>query len=116
MKVPRVDWNAQDLMDTVSFVTERTIRQDWKVPESASVYTALVPISDLEARINAEEESPWEDFIVGRRAFPPIMVIVRSNGYTHIADGNHRVHYWERQGYTHAPAWVIDKRLRRRLR
>jgi hypothetical protein len=51
----------------------------------------------------------WESFSP-RATFPVAEVFISHVGDTLVTDGNHRVTYWQEQGMTHAPAWVIDER------
>jgi len=41
---------------------------------------------------------------------PAVEVTIGKNGKFKINDGNHRISAAQEQGYTHIPAWVIDKR------
>ena len=56
----------------------------------------------------------WSDLEMSRgRAVPPAKILVDKQGVLHILDGNHRITFWNNQGYDLIPAWVIDERPKR---
>ena len=53
----------------------------------------------------------WDEFrFHSRHGMPPMKVRVTPRGEVQILDGNHRLKFWQDQGYSSFPAWVIDQR------
>ena len=121
---PDVDWNHQDLQDSVRHVTSASIIRDY-VPERergrVTVYPAYVASEQVPHEVCAEEECDdddeedgggydWDEFSF-HGTFPPAKLSVDRHGKIHIVDGNHRIRYWRSQrSYQSIPAWVIDYR------
>lgn len=56
----------------------------------------------------------WSDLQEShRKSIPPAKILVDKQGVLHILDGNHRITFWNNQGYDLIPAWVIDERPKR---
>jgi hypothetical protein len=116
--VPNVDWSARDLQDSAKRVNEDTVLRDY-VPKDqqneVQVYASWIPAEDMprEKLVEEEDNDPngydWSEYSA-RGTFPPAKVEVDKNGKASIVDGNHRVRYWQEQGRSHIPAYVIDHR------
>lgn len=118
---PDVEWDSQDLQDSVERPNADSIRKDYGGPDD-TVYQSYVPIEDTPHPVLAEEGNvvqegdedvigyDWSELQRGRGSPPPVKIYVDKNGRAEILDGNHRVKFWEGRGYTHVPAWIIDAR------
>lgn len=58
-----------------------------------------------------DEYYEWSELFLSAGAFPPVKILVDMDGSPRNVDGNHRAAFWFVQGMTHAPAWVIDRRI-----
>jgi hypothetical protein len=125
-RAPAVDWYAQDLQDS-GRVTEASLLRDYNEGKPALVYQSYIDVNDIPDPVLAEEEDrkrggdeeddegsgyDWEELRMSgnRRSTPPIKVRVTPRGKVEILDGNHRLRFWQEQGYDSYPAWVIDQR------
>jgi len=123
---PGVDWYAQDLQDS-GRVSEASILRDYNGGKPALVYPSYIDVNDMPDPVLAEEEDrknrdneddenasyDWEELQSrgSRRSSPPPMKVrVTPHGKVEILDGNHRLRFWQEQGYSSYPAWVIDQR------
>ena len=57
----------------------------------------------------------WSNF-EPTATYPAVEVRITPKGDIDLVDGNHRVSYWKRIGFTHAPSWVVDLRPCKRAR
>jgi GNAT superfamily N-acetyltransferase len=114
---PAVDWYGEDLQDTSKKVDEDSILKDYGGGKPGKVYRAYVDPSILEPKLAEEEDEDggsyaWEDLEAtrGRKPVPPAKIVIKQNGKVEISDGNHRIKYWQDQGFDSIPAWIIDRR------
>jgi hypothetical protein len=130
LNAPKVNWSAPDNYDRKVLTTSRSILKEWgQTAESARgpadphagvqykdaaknprAYRALVPLSELDGYRTADMIAS-KGFTRGG-AYPPIKLELSPQGKPFVIDGTHRMLYWKQQGFTHAPAWVIDYRKR----
>lgn len=123
---PLVNWYKKDLDDHSSPVTMESLRSDYNLSESVSIYRSWIPLWLLSERlweeVDGDEDGStsyldWSNYTPDG-IYPPIKVDVSnslndSNSYhltIHIRDGNHRIRYWKKQGLFWAPAWIFDAR------
>lgn len=107
MEVPPHDFSEPDLETGADRRTETVIRNKYAQP-SDDVYEAYVPIEDLPPP-KYEGELDADYFHRGSRPYPAVVLRSDASGNLTIVDGNHRIAAWERAGYTHVPAWIIDE-------
>ena len=110
-KRPSVNFNQQDLPDSVRVVNEKSILKDYSTnPKRDGVYQAWIPWDEIPSpEFDDDDGYPWEDFNL-RNTFPPAKIEVGDRGQMRILDGNHRIHYWLENGMDYIPCWVIDNR------
>lgn len=119
-KVPNVQWDADELREN-----EEALRDDYAQagPNELehtiypTVYRAWVPIGEVpRARVAERTQDAkrggydWAQF-TKTGIYPPITIQLHPNGVAQsLDDGNHRMHYWRKQNFTHVPAWIVDFR------
>lgn len=96
-RAPKVDWN-------------RASPDDYASAHPGTVRQTYIPIKDLNPVLtetrNPGQTYDWSEFDP-HGTYPPIQVGSRS-GKPDILEGNHRVHFWRQQGFTHAPALYME--------
>lgn len=116
-RAPAVDWTARDLQDTgAARITPEYIAKTYNEGRGVAYQSYLsadeIP-SPKGAGISEEMDAyDWSELQASGRGKspPPIKVRITPEGKVELLDGNHRVQFWNEQGYDQIPAWVIDER------
>ena len=102
VNAPRVYWGQID--DPGNAELQRQSHDPRVQQQQPRIYRAMIPMP-AQAAIAVANKG-----FTRTGVYAPTTLEVTARGTSHLIDGHHRVAYWRQQGFTHAPAWVIDYR------